>query len=65
MRLGAYKALLKKGSKINSIYKSQEIIERHRHRYEVNSFFTKGFEKEGFEFTGMSPDNILPEVIGK
>ena len=63
MRLGAYKALLKEGSKINSIYKSKEIIERHRHRYEVDSFFTKGFEKQGFEFTGMSPDNILPEVL--
>jgi len=63
MRLGAYKALLKEGSKINSIYKSKEITERHRHRYEVDSFFTKGFEKQGFEFTGMSPDNILPEVL--
>ena len=63
MRLGAYKAKLKKGSKISHIYNSNEIIERHRHRYEVNSNFTKEFSKEGFEFTGMSPDNILPEVL--
>jgi len=63
MRLGAYKAILKKGSKISNIYNSNEIHERHRHRYEVNSLHTKGFSNKGFEFSGMSPDNILPEVL--
>ena len=63
MRLGAYKAILKKGSKINKIYNSAEITERHRHRYEVNNIYTKEFLKEGFDFTGMSPDNVLPEVL--
>jgi len=63
MRLGAYKAILKKGSIINKIYNSSEIIERHRHRYEVNNIYTKEFLKEGFDFTGMSPDNVLPEVL--
>ena len=63
MRLGAYKAILKKGSKINGIYKSDEISERHRHRYEVDLSYTKDFEETGFHFSGMSPDNVLPEVI--
>jgi CTP synthase len=63
MRLGAYKAKLKKGSKIYNIYNSDEISERHRHRYEVDLSYTKDFEQKGFYFSGMSPDNILPEVL--
>ncbi len=63
MRLGAYRAILKKGSKINEIYNLEEVSERHRHRYEVDLSYTKDFEKKGFVFSGMSPDNILPEVI--
>ncbi len=63
MRLGAYKALLKKGSKVSKIYKKNEISERHRHRYEVDLSYTKGFEEKGFHFSGMSPDNVLPEVL--
>ena len=63
MRLGAYKAILKEGSKIKDIYKKYEISERHRHRYEVNKKYLENFKKNGFEFTGMSPDKILPEVI--
>ena len=63
MRLGSYRAVLKKGSKIHNIYNSDEISERHRHRYEVDLSYTKDFEQKGFHFSGMSPDNILPEVI--
>ncbi|MBS56651.1 MAG: CTP synthetase [Rickettsiales bacterium] len=63
MRLGAYKAILKKGSKINKIYNKNHISERHRHRYEVNTNFLNKFEKNSYIFSGMSPDNILPEVI--
>ena len=63
MRLGTYKAILKKDSKIIGIYNSNEISERHRHRYEVDLSYTKDFEEKGFHFSGMSPDNILPEVI--
>ena len=63
MRLGAYRAKLKKGSKIHNIYNRDEISERHRHRYEVDLSYTIDFEQKGFYFTGMSPDNILPEVI--
>ena len=63
MRLGAYKAILKLGSKVNEIYNSDEISERHRHRYEVDLSYTNDFEEKGFYFSGMSPDNVLPEVL--
>ena len=63
MRLGAYKAKLKKGSKVHDIYQSENITERHRHRYEVNNKFEDQFEKEGVFFSGYSPDGLLPETV--
>ena len=63
MRLGAYEAILKEGSKIKKIYNKVKISERHRHRYEVNTNYLDKFIKNGFEYSGMSPDNILPEVL--
>ena len=63
MRLGAYEAILKEGSKIKKIYNKGKISERHRHRYEVNTNYLDIFIKNGFEYSGMSPDNILPEVL--
>jgi CTP synthase len=63
MRLGAYPAKLKKGSKVHSIYNSVSISERHRHRYEVNAKFQKKLEDHGLCFSGFSPDGKLPEII--
>jgi CTP synthase len=63
MRLGSYEARLKKGSLINSIYKTITINERHRHRYEVNINFIVDFEKKGMIFSGLSPNSKLPEII--
>ena len=63
MRLGSYDAKLKENSKIRKIYKSRLIKERHRHRYEVNIAFKDKFEKKGMIFSGLSPDNRLPEII--
>jgi CTP synthase len=63
MRLGAYPAKLAKGSKAAEIYGANEISERHRHRYEVNSNYRKDLEGNGLVFSGMSPDNLLPEII--
>ena len=63
MRLGSYKANLKINSLVKSIYKSNSINERHRHRYEVNLQYRNEFEKKGLIFSGMSPDNELPEII--
>ena len=60
MRLGAYPAILKKGSHIAEIYGDTEISERHRHRYEVNIDYMKRLEAVGLSFAGMSPDNLLP-----
>jgi len=63
MRLGSYDAKLKENSLIRKIYKSKLIKERHRHRYEVNIAFKEKFEKKGMIFSGLSPDNKLPEII--
>ena len=63
MRLGAYPALLKAESRIAGIYGNSEISERHRHRYEVNIDYRQQLEEAGLCFSGMSPDNLLPETI--
>ena len=63
MRLGLYEAKLRNNSAINKIYKSSNIRERHRHRYEVNNSLKGEFENKGLIFSGMSPDNQLPEII--
>lgn len=63
MRLGAYPAALKKGSRIAEIYGADKISERHRHRYEVNTNYREALEKAGLVFAGMSPEGDLPETI--
>jgi CTP synthase len=64
MRLGAYTAHVKRGSRISAIYDgAAEISERHRHRYEVNTAYKDRLEQHGMRFSGMSPDGILPETI--
>jgi CTP synthase len=64
MRLGAYPALLQRGSQVSQIYDgATEIAERHRHRYEVNTAYKGRLEQHGMRFSGMSPDGLLPEMI--
>ncbi len=63
MRLGAYPAVLRDGSKIAGIYGQTEISERHRHRYEVNMAYRERLEENGMIFAGLSPDGLLPETI--
>jgi CTP synthase len=63
MRLGAYPAVLSRGSRVAEIYGKTEISERHRHRYEVNTAYKGRLEQRGMRFSGMSPDGILPEII--
>jgi len=63
MRLGSYEARLKKDTKISKIYNALKIKERHRHRYEVNINYKEEFEKKGMIFSGLSPDNQLPEIV--
>jgi CTP synthase len=63
MRLGAYEAMLTRGSRVAQIYGGADIFERHRHRYEVNTAYKGRLEQRGMRFSGMSPDGILPEII--
>ncbi|MFN4277372.1 MAG: CTP synthase [Ferrovibrio sp.] len=63
MRLGAYDAALKPGSRVAEIYGSTTISERHRHRYEVNTKYRDKLESCGLIFSGMSPDGLLPEIV--
>lgn len=64
MRLGAYPAILEKGSKISGVYGgATEISERHRHRYEININYRERLEEHGMRFSGISPDGVLPETV--
>ncbi|TVR08998.1 MAG: CTP synthase [Salinarimonadaceae bacterium] len=63
MRLGAYEASLKPGSKAAQIYGETTISERHRHRYEVNLGYRDVLEEKGVIFSGLSPDGLLPEIV--
>jgi CTP synthase len=63
MRLGAYPARLRQGSRIAEIYGRDEISERHRHRYEVNINYRAQLEEAGLKFAAMSPDGTLPEAV--
>ncbi len=63
MRLGAYEAVLKEGSRVAEVYGATRISERHRHRYEVNTAYRERLERAGMVFSGMSPDGLLPEVV--
>jgi len=63
MRLGGYPCDIKKESKAFSIYKSNHIIERHRHRYEFNNIYLERFEKAGMKAVGVNPDTNLVEMV--
>jgi len=64
MRLGAYEAVLKAGSRIQDVYEGAETIsERHRHRYEVNLAYEEQLAEAGMEFSAKSPDGVLPEIV--
>ncbi|MGB2931957.1 MAG: gamma-glutamyl-gamma-aminobutyrate hydrolase family protein, partial [Methyloceanibacter sp.] len=63
MRLGAYDAVLAKGSQVAEIYGTTRISERHRHRYEVNMRYRNKLEAAGLSFSGLSPDGLLPEIV--
>ncbi len=63
MRLGAQECHLEAGSKIEQIYKSRTIVERHRHRYEVNNHFVDELRRAGLNIGGWSSDDTLVEVV--
>ena len=63
MRLGGYPCVLKPGSLAQQIYGADEIVERHRHRYEFNNNYKQKLEDAGLLFSGMSKDNSLAEMV--
>ncbi|MCK9345242.1 MAG: CTP synthase [Candidatus Pacebacteria bacterium] len=62
MRLGAYPAVLKKGTIAQKAYGADKVIERHRHRFEVNPEYINMIEAEGLVFSGKSPNGTLMEI---
>ncbi len=63
MRLGLYKATLRPGSIVAGVYGTNEISERHRHRYEVNNQYRDRIAKAGLVFSGMFTDRDLVEFV--
>ncbi len=63
MRLGAFPCNLARGSKIRKMYGSDQIIERHRHRFEFNNDYREMFAKAGMALSGISPNGLLVETV--
>lgn len=63
MRLGSYPCVLKEDSKAYSIYQSEQIDERHRHRWEVNNEYREKLVAGGLKLSGLSPDESLVEIV--
>jgi CTP synthase len=63
IRLGNWPCKIKKGTLLEKIYGKSEVLERHRHRYEVNNEYREALEKAGIVISGTSPDGKLVEAI--
>lgn len=63
MRLGGYPCRLTEGSKLEKMYGTSMIEERHRHRYEFNNAFREEFEAKGMHIAGVNPDQNLVEAV--
>ena len=63
MRLGAYPAVLEQGTLVRAVYGAADVVERHRHRFEVNIHYRDRLQAAGLRFSGLSPDGILPETV--
>ncbi|MDI6401550.1 CTP synthase [Balneolaceae bacterium ANBcel3] len=63
MRLGAYECALEKGSNAGKAYSASKIIERHRHRYEMNNRFREEMSANGLMITGVNPERDLVEIV--
>ncbi|MGQ9473915.1 MAG: CTP synthase [Candidatus Caldatribacteriaceae bacterium] len=63
MRLGNYRCVLQDASGVQSLYQSEEIHERHRHRYELNNDFIEKIEKKGMIMAGINPEYQVVEII--
>ena len=63
LRLGSYPCVLNKDSKAYKLYGSEEIQERHRHRYEVNNDYRDVLTQNGMLLSGLSPDGRIVEMV--
>jgi CTP synthase len=63
MRLGAHKIIIEPNTIAHKLYKSEEIYERHRHRFEVNLDYSETFKKNGLVFSGKSADGRRMEIL--
>ncbi len=63
MRLGAHKVIIGSGTLAHKLYKTEEIYQRHRHRWEVNPDYWEILEKHGLVFSGKSPDGRRMEIL--
>ena len=63
MRLGSYPCVLKENSKVKELYGKENILERHRHRFEYNNKYREELEKAGLICSGVSPNGKLVEIV--
>ena len=63
MRLGSKKVLIKEGTIASELYRSGEIYERHRHRYEVNPSYIERINRMGMIFSGTDDEKIRMEIL--
>ena len=63
MRLGAYSCVLEEGTRAREIYDTEQVSERHRHRFEVNNEYRELLTQNGMTLSGLSPDGGLVEMI--
>ena len=63
LRLGSYPCSILKGSRMEKCYKTLEISERHRHRYEFNNDYRESLQEKGLVLSGLSPDGRLVEAV--
>ena len=63
LRLGLYRCMIAEGSLAEKAYKSHEIQERHRHRYEFNNLYREKFDNSDMIFSGLNPERNLVEIV--
>lgn len=63
LRLGDWNCQLQKGSRAQALYRQNEVLERHRHRYEFNNDYREAMEAHGAVFSGINPDKDLVEIM--
>ena len=63
MRLGAFPCIVRHNTKVVKLYRTNEISERHRHRYELNNSYREAIENAGMQIVGNSPSGTLAEII--